>query len=443
VDRIKVSDMSKSPLGNYWQDKSHTSQRSEMAADLPQRCDAVVVGGGYTGLMAAAELAKGGVSTFVLDSGAMGAGCSGRNGGQVGTTIKPSFEKLSASYGHDRAVAIKKVGIDAYAALRDLVASEALDVDWQEDGRFLAAHSDAHFDSLCKTLTNQPQGAAVPYQMVSKAELPDYLGSPSYVGGALYPMAASVQPTKLVTALADRAQQAGATLCANTPVTKLTPLGSGIRVTTDRGDILADKVLVATNGYTSKLTPWLRRRVIPIASAIIATEEMDPGLIRQLIPGGRAVVDTRKLVVYFRASPDGRRILFGGRASVWDLPPAKAAPRLVDMLRFIYPQLDTIKTSHAWSGTVAYTFDELPHVGVHKGIHYAMGYCGSGVALSTYLGKKIGLQMLGAGEGTTPLDGLTFQTRPLYTGTPWFMAAAVAAYRITDRLSAMNRTGGS
>ena len=426
---------------NYWTDIPQIPSYADVMTNLPSHCDAVIVGGGYTGLMAAHELAKDGANTLVLDSGAIGAGCSGRNGGQVSATIKPSFEKLSARFGSDRALAIKNVGLEAYTALRDLVASDGLDVDWQESGRFLAAHSEAHFASLCRSLSSQPQGAAVPYQIVPEREMPCYLSSPSYVGGAFYPMAASIHPMKLLTALAERSVGAGATLLPHSKVTKIEPIFlEGFKITTDRGEIRAKQVLVATNGYTGKLTPWLRRRVVPISSAMIATEEMDPDLIKQLIPGGSTVIDTRKVVVYFRASPDGRRIIFGGRASLRELPSAKSAPRILNMLRFTFPELDRIKADYSWSGTVAYTFDELPHVGRYEGIYYAMGYCGSGIALSTYLGKRIGQQMVGAGAGATPLDGLTFQTRPFYTGTPWFMSAAVAAFRVSDRLHAMNLT---
>jgi glycine/D-amino acid oxidase-like deaminating enzyme len=99
----------------------------------------------------------------------------------------------------------------------------------------------------------------------------------------------------------------------------------------------------------------------------------------------------------------------------------------------IFPELKSVKVSHSWLGFVAYTFDQLPHTGQIDGIHYAMGYCGSGVAMGTYLGHKAGLKVLGQAEGRTAFDDLTFETRPLYDGTPWFLAGAVLWYRFMDR----------
>jgi glycine/D-amino acid oxidase-like deaminating enzyme len=91
-----------------------------------------------------------------------------------------------------------------------------------------------------------------------------------------------------------------------------------------------------------------------------------------------------------------------------------------------------VAISHSWCGFVAYTFDELMHTGVHDGMHYAMGYCGAGVGTSSYFGMRIGQQILGLKEGTTALDGLPFQTRPFYTGNPWFLAPSIRYYRWLD-----------
>ena len=104
------------------------------------------------------------------------------------------------------------------------------------------------------------------------------------------------------------------------------------------------------------------------------------------------------------------------------------------MMLEVFPQLAGTSVSHAWNGFVAYTFDELPHTGVQEGVHYAMGYCGSGVSLSLYYGMRAGQKILGRAEGVTALDGLQFQTRPLYFGKPWFLAPSVAWYRLSDRL---------
>jgi glycine/D-amino acid oxidase-like deaminating enzyme len=190
---------------------------------------------------------------------------------------------------------------------------------------------------------------------------------------------------------------------------------------------------VATNGYTGRLTPWLRRRVIPIGSYMIATEPLAEAQMARLMPKDRIVSDTRKVVFYYRASPDQRRILVGGRVSTGETDPRISGPLLHAEMVKLFPELAAVRISHSWCGFVAYTFDELVHIGRHEGVHYATGYCGSGVGMASYLGMRLGLQVLGRKEGAPALDGLAFQTRPLYSGDPWFLAPSVRFYQWRDR----------
>src|SRR6185369_13855767 len=164
---------------------------------------------------------------------------------------------------------------------------------------------------------------------------------------------------------------------------------------TPRGVLTAHKVVVATNGYTGNITPWLRRRVIPIGSYIIATEPLQPDVMARLMPTNRIVSDTRKVVYYYRASPDRRRVLFGGRVSHSETDPRVSGPKLHADMTAMFPQLARTRITHSWCGFIAYTFDELAHIGERDGLHYAMGYCGSGVGMAGYLGMKLGLQVLG------------------------------------------------
>jgi glycine/D-amino acid oxidase-like deaminating enzyme len=196
----------------------------------------------------------------------------------------------------------------------------------------------------------------------------------------------------------------------------------------------ARKILIATNGYSGPLSAWHRRRVIPIGSYQIATEPLGRERVQSLIPRGRNIVDSRRVVVYFRPSLDGERIIFGGRAALGERDPIACVPRLRAMLADIFPELRKVELDYAWVGWVAYTFDTLPHLGCRDGIYYCMGYCGQGVPLAPYFGMKIGRRMAGVREAETALDGLVFPTRPYYFGTPWFLAPAVWANRALDRL---------
>jgi glycine/D-amino acid oxidase-like deaminating enzyme len=260
------------------------------------------------------------------------------------------------------------------------------------------------------------------------------IDSDFYHGGCVYHDDASVDPMKLLLGLLDRARNAGAHVLDQCAAQSIHRTRGGFEVLTSQGVVKARKVLIATNGYSGALSSWHRRRVIPIGSYQIATEPLGRERVRALIPLARNIVDSRRVVVYFRPSPDGERIIFGGRAALGERDPLACVPRLREMLSEIFPQLRTAGLEHAWVGWVAYTFDTMPHLGCDDGLYHCMGYCGQGVPLAPYLGMKIGLQMAGAADGRTALDGLAFPDRPYYSGRPWFLAPSVGLYRTLDRL---------
>jgi glycine/D-amino acid oxidase-like deaminating enzyme len=401
---------------------------------LPARVDVLIVGAGYTGLSAARETAASGATTLVLDGGLLGAGCSGRNGGQVAYSIKPTFAALAARHGEERARAICLEGRNAVTYLRTLGSQSGANVDWQERGCFFGAHTPRHFAAMKREAENQPKGLEQRVSVVSRAEQRCEIDSDFYHGGVVYHDDASVDPMLLLQLLLKRAQGVGAIVRDHCTVDGIRSQGAGFEVLTTHGTVHARKVLIATNGYSGPLSGWLRRRVIPIGSYQIATERLGAERVRELIPRLRNIVDSRRVVVYFRPSSDGERVIFGGRAALAERDPLACAPRLNAMLTQVFPQLAGVTITHAWAGWVAYTFDTLPHLGCHDGIFYCMGYCGQGVPLAPYFGQRIGQQIVGLGEGRTALDGLSFPSRPYYGGTPWFLAPSVFAYRTMDAL---------
>jgi glycine/D-amino acid oxidase-like deaminating enzyme len=415
----------------YWWDATPRPQLP--AREVPARADVLVIGSGYTGLCAALATARGGRDTVVIDAEEAGWGCSSRNGGQISTSIKPTYDELTAVYGTERAFRILKEGHNALAWIADFVRAESLDCRFERVGRFHAAHNAAQYEILAKKLATQPKGLEVEAHMVPRTEQRSELGTDAYHGGAVFTQHAALDPARYHQGLLQRAIEAGATVIARCPATAIDRDGDGFRVATPTGAIAARNVVVATNGYTGPATPWFRRRIIPIGSYIIATEPLAPAVMARLMPRARVVSDTRKLVYYYRPSPDRTRILFGGRVAYKETDPRASAPRLHAEMCRIFPELGETRISHSWVGFVAYTFDTMPHLGCHDGLHYAMGYCGSGISLASYFGTRIGQQVLGLKEGATALDGLTFQTRPLYYGDPWFLAASIMYYRWRDR----------
>ena len=414
----------------YWWDAVPRPTLGDVA--LPQRADVVVVGSGYTGLHAALQTARGGRDTLVLDAEDAGWGCSTRNGGQISTSVKPGFDQLARRHGPQRARDILLEGRRSLSWFAEFVDTEKIDCDFGVVGRFHAAHNPVQFGKLVQAVEHQPKGLEVDAFVVPRAEQHQELGTDAYFGGVVYQRHASVDPARYHQGLLDRVRAAGTTVVARCPVTRVERIGAGFRVSTARGEVRARDVVIATNGYTGNLTPWLQRRVIPIGSYIIATEAIPPEQMKRLMPKNRIVSDTRKVVFYYRASPDQRRILFGGRVSTSETDPRISGPMLHADLVGVFPELAGTRISHSWCGFVAYTFDELMHIGRHDGLHYAMGYCGSGVGMGSYLGMKLGQQVLGLSEGRTAFDGLAFQTRPLYTGKPWFLAASIRYYRWRD-----------
>lgn len=414
----------------YWH--THLEPMPAMPAAPGASADLVIVGSGYTGLNAALVAARGGRSVLVLDAEDPGFGCSTRNGGQISTSVKPSLARLTTRFGAQKARALRQTGADALSWFGDFVTAEGLECDFERKGRFHAAHTPGHYETLVREAELLAREEGIESFAVPRAEQHKELGSDAYHGGVVFTRHCALHPVRYHRALMRRVLEAGASIVGHCRVTGVERAGAGFEVRTEKGPVRARDVLIATNGYTGVSSPWLRRRVIPIGSYIIATEELPEAVIDRLFPTGRIASDTCKVLYYYRASPDRRRVLFGGRVSATEMDPAVSAPRLREAMCRIFPELSGAAIAHAWSGLVAYSFDELAHAGNHDGVHYALGYCGSGVSMASYLGMKAGQKILGLAEGRTAFDDIPHPTRPLYFGKPWFLPAAVAYYRFKD-----------
>jgi glycine/D-amino acid oxidase-like deaminating enzyme len=170
---------------------------------------------------------------------------------------------------------------------------------------------------------------------------------------------------------------------------------------------------------------------VPVASHIIATEELPDGLPLKLSPRGRTFSETRRVLHYYRLSPDGRRVIFGGRARFTEIPGELRARLLHKSLVERFPELADIKVTHTWQGNVAFTYDALPHAGEIDGLHFALGCNGSGVSMMPFLGDAVGRAIAGRLH-KLPFAEAPLPAIPFYSGKPWFLPAVGGAFRALD-----------
>jgi len=401
---------------------------------MPNAVDVAIIGAGYSGLSAALTIARGGRSVAVLEADRPGEGASSRNGGAIGATLRFSFSKLAKMHGLETALRFYNETRAARSWLFDFIEREKIECDLHRVGRFIGCHRPKDYDLLGRDLDFQEKHLGTEGEMVSKAEQHCFVGSDAYYGGRFLSEDANLHPAKLHQGLLAKVTAEGVPVLGRSKVTAIRRENGGFLLQMGIRSIKARQLVIATNGYTGKESPWLRRRVLPMQSQIIATELLEPDVMNRLVPENRQLGDTSRLHYYFRASPEHERILFGGRAGATEINDLRKSGRLLyRRLMEVFPQLDGVKITHSWGGFIAYTFDHMLHMAQNDGIFYVAGFCGSGVVNANYLGHKTGLKVLGKPEGKTVFDG-EHPSRPFYSGKPWFLAPVIALKYWQDKL---------
>ena len=410
----------------WWQDATWPDLKDAP----PDHVDLLIIGAGYTGLSAAIAAHDAGARVAVVDAGTPGKGASTRNGGMTGAHPRLGWEALRDRYGADLADALFAEAAPALQFVRDLIAREGIECDFQQTGRIQLAWTAAHFAAQKTLAARVREKSGVACDVVDRDRLGAEIATGRYFGGIVFPQHCALDPWKYHSGLLHAVQRRGIAVAAHCAVTGLARDASGCRATTPTNTVRADKVLLATNGYTPDLFRWFQRRVFPLPSYLIATEELPADLIGRLAPGRRMMVETRARHSYFRISPDGRRILFGGRASMRNLDLTTAARRLHATMCEIWPELHDTAVSHVWTGNTGYTFSHMPSVGQHDGLHYAMGFSGSGTVMAPYLGAKAAYRALGDARGDTAYASTPLRPSWLHpTGRPHFLKTADLWYR--------------
>ena len=406
---------------------------------IDERSDVVIIGGGYTGLSAALTLARSGRSVQVFDRMRPGEGASTRNGGIASGNLRPGYRELAAKFGEARARSILAEAKAAREHLESFIRTEKIACDLVMTGRFTGAAIAADYDALARDADLLRSTIGTEIHAVPRSEQRAVLGTDFYEGGVLRMDIGGLHPGKLHRELLRLVLDAGAKVHGETAVRGIRSDGETFEVETARGRVRASHVITGTNGYTDAVDPWLRPRLVPVRSRIIATTPLSDNLMRQLMPKGVMCSETRKLHYYYRPSPDGTRILFGGRDGSIAGDPQWPTDNLRRALADIFPELEGVEITHTWFGHVAMNRDMIPRIFSRKGVRYATGYCGSGVVWANWAGRKAALQILGEEDGRSALDFRPPPLIPLYDGRPWFLPAVFGWMTAQDSLAARRR----
>ncbi|MCR8549126.1 FAD-binding oxidoreductase [Salipiger sp. P9] len=367
----------------------------------PRHTEVAVIGGGFTGLSAALHLAQDGVGVTVLEADHAGYGASGRNGGFCCLGgAKASGASLRRSYGAKGLKdwrATEKAAINTVAGL---IEAHGINADSHSEGETLIAHNARAFEKLKAGVEETQTDYGVTPRLIEMEDMAaEGLGGP-FFGALTTPLGFALNPRKYHAGLARAAQSAGATLHAHSPVTSLKNNGTW-RLQTPHGTLTADRVLLATNGYSSEDLPdWLRGRYLPVQSSVIVTEPLsDARKAAQGWTSHQMAYDTRFLLHYFRLMPDNR-FLFGMRGGLTARPGSQAAISRKIRADFtqMFPGWRDVALTHEWAGLVCLMASLTPFAGPvpgHPSLFAGMGYHGNGVAMASHTGMILADLMQG------------------------------------------------
>lgn len=430
----------------FWTDDFPRPDDLPLSQELPAQVDVAIIGSGYTGLSAARTLAKSGAKVAVFERETIGWGASSRNGGMTMPGLKQGTKTVFKWFGEEKGREFWQASLDAINLINEIVAEEKLDCDWHMDGYMALAYKESHFTDMQQNAAWYQKNLGYSLNVVGRDELHNEIGTAVYYGGLAGDYGGSIHPAKYVFGLARAAARHGAALYEGVEVSQIEQLSSvsaaassRFSLSTSKGSVVCDEIIVATNGYTNSLLPKLPTRIFPVGSYCIVTEPLPLDLQKLLSPKNRMFYDSKRFLNYFRLTPDGR-FLWGGRNNLsTSLDLQESAAILQAQLVHTFPELRDVPITHTWTGKLGLTFDLMPHIGRINGVHYALGYGGHGLSMATYLGSEIGLLLSGQ-KLRSPFAEIPHKSRWFYPSAsqnsqPWFIPLAAQYYRFLDWLS--------
>ena len=419
-------------MANLYRETAAAAAAAPPALAGELRADVVVVGGGFTGLSAALHLAELGMSVVLLEARDPGWGASGRNGGQVNPGLKHDPSVTQRDFGAERAARMVTFAGNAPDFVFELVRRLQLECAATRCGTLRAASHPKHLAKL-RISAGQYERLGAPVEFLERDAIAAATGTTRYAGALLDHRGGALNPLSFARGLARAAAAAGAVVCGDSRALAIERSGSAWRVRTAGGSVVANSLVLATNGYTDGLWPDLRRTVVPVFGAIAATEPLEDGAAASILPGRQVLYESGAVTVYYRVD-ESRRLLIGGRGPMREIDAAADVPHIVAYARKLWPCLAATAWTHGWGGRLGFTADQYPHVyAPAEGVLVCLGYSGRGVALATAMGALLAKRL--ADPNTDfPMPITALKTIPFHGYWPISVPAAILLARIADRL---------
>ena len=399
-----------------------------------RRADVCVIGGGFTGLSAALNLAEQGFDVILLEAERIGFGASGRNGGLIGSGQRKDVIEMEEQFGLERSQQFWQFAEAAKTEIRERVAKHAIDCDLQY-GQVEGVHKKSYIGMAEETAAALAERYDYPHaRALSRDEIYALVATEDYLEGLQDDQAMAIHPLNYALGLARAARDAGVRIFENSRVLNYTRSDPAL-VNTAQGSVEASFVVLGCNGYLGKLEPRVAGKIMPINNFVIATEPLGEDRARKIINGRFGVHDTRFVVNYFRMSKD-HRLLFGGGENYRSGFPKDIAAFVRPHMLELFPQLRDAKIDFAWGGTLSVTVNRLPHLGRLKpNLFFAQGYSGHGISTANFAGKIIAEAIAGTAERFDVFASLPTHTFPggtllRYPG----MVLGMLYYSIKDKL---------
>ncbi|APG87848.1 oxidoreductase OrdL (plasmid) [Sinorhizobium americanum CCGM7] len=422
-------------FASYWHDTS-VPFAGGVVGPVDGDFEVAVIGAGFTGLSAARRLAKSGVKVALLEAEHVGYGASGRNGGHLNSGHFASFSAAKRHFGEIQARRLWRAYDDSIDMIEALIEEEKIDCNFRRGGKLKLASKPSHVEKLqatCEEIRREVDPSA---EWLTREDLRNEVRSDAFHGAILSPKSAMMHMGRYANGVADAAHRYGAAIWERNPVIGRERAANGWRLITPTGSLTARQVILATDAYTSSAFGYFSRRMMPIASFIIATRPLTEQEIAATVPGNRNFTNSLNIANYFRLTPDNR-MLFGGRARFSAESNQKTDVSSGQLLRKqlvgIFPQLEGVEIDYCWGGLVGCTQDRYPRAGSADGVLYSMGYSGHGAQLSTLMGNALADMAMGR-KDANPLEGMAWRAVPMHTGKPWFLPIVGAYYRMKDML---------